>query len=98
MKVELAAGFAMQAKLILLDEPFTSLDIYAKEDAVKLLLDHIKEDTILLVSTHDIEEVESIADRCIVLNDGNVVDDFYVDTLHDSGRDLKTYLQKYRPE
>ena len=30
MKVELAAGFAMQAKLILLDEPFTSLDIYAK--------------------------------------------------------------------
>ena len=34
MKVELAAGFAMQAKLILLDEPFTSLDIYAKEDAV----------------------------------------------------------------
>lgn len=98
MKVELAAGFAMQAKLILLDEPFTSLDIYAKEDAVKLLLDHIKEDTILLVSTHDIEEVESIADRCIVLNDGNVVEDFYVDTLHDSGRDLKTYLQKYRPE
>ena len=70
----------------------------AKEDAVKLLLDHIKEDTILLVSTHDIEEVESIADRCIVLNDGNVVEDFYVDTLHDSGRDLKTYLQKYRPE
>ena len=30
--------------------------------------------------------------------DGNVVEDFYVDTLHDSGRDLKTYLQKYRPE
>lgn len=98
MKVELAAGCAMHAKLIVLDEPFTSLDIYAKEDALKLLLKQLNEDVIILVSTHDVDEIEGIADRCIVLNDGKKVEDFYLDDLHDKGIDLKEFLQKYRPE
>ncbi len=98
MKVEIAAGCAMHAKLIVLDEPFTSLDIYAKEDALKLLLKQLNEDVIILVSTHDIDEIEGIADRCIVLNDGKKVEDFYLDDLHDKGIELKEFLQKYRPD
>lgn len=97
MKVELAAGFAMHAKVLLLDEPFTSLDIYAKEDAIKHLLAQVQEDVIILVATHDIDEIEGIADRCLILDEGKLVDDFYLDALHEEGLELKQYLQKYRP-
>ena len=38
MKIELAAAFAQHAKLILMDEPFTSLDMYAKEDCIHACL------------------------------------------------------------
>ena len=98
MKVELAAGFAMHAKVLLLDEPFTNLDIYAKEDAIKHLLAQVQEDVIILVATHDIDEIEGIADRCLILDEGKLVDDFYLDVLHEEGLELKQYLQKYRPE
>ena len=97
MKVELAAGFAMHAKVLLLDEPFTSLDIYAKEDAIKHLLAQVQEDVIILVATHDIDEIEGIADRYLILDEGKLVDDFYLDALHEEGLELKQYLQKYRP-
>ena len=97
MKVELAAGFAMHAKVLLLDEPFTSLDLYAKEDAIKHLLAQVQDDVTILVATHDIDEIEGIADRCLILDEGKLVDDFYLDALHEEGLELKQYLQKYRP-
>lgn len=97
MKVELAAGFAMHAKVLLLDEPFTSLDLYAKEDAIKHLLAQVQDDVTILVATHDIDEIEGIADRCFILDEGKLVDDFYLDALHEEGLELKQYLQKYRP-
>lgn len=96
MKVELAAGFSMQATLLILDEPFTSLDMYARKDVVRLLIEQVKEDTIVLMTTHDIEEVEQLADRCIVMDAGHMVEDFRLDDLHEQGIDLPEYLEKYR--
>lgn len=97
MKVEIAAGFSMNAKLLVLDEPFTSLDMYAREDVIRLLIEQLKEDVVILVSTHDIEEIEQIADRCVVLEKGKVVEDLRMDELHEQGVELKAYLEKYRP-
>lgn len=97
LKVEISAGFAMQAKLIILDEPFTTLDVYAKEDTVQLLIQQLKEDVILLISTHNIEEIEPVIDRCIVLEDGSVMEDFMMDELNAQGMDVKMLLEKYRP-
>lgn len=98
MKVEIAAGFSMNATLMILDEPFTSLDVYAKEDTMKLIINEVKEDTIILVSTHDIEEIEQIADRCVVLDQGSIVEDIQLDSLHEKGAELKELLEKYRPK
>ena len=58
----------MNAKLIVLDEPFNGLDVYAKEDTIKLLIEQLHEDTIILISTHNIKEIEMIADCCIVID------------------------------
>ena len=97
LKVEISAGFAMNAKLIILDEPFTTLDIYAKEDTVRLLIEQVKEDVIILISTHNIEEIETVIDRCVVLDDGMIQEDIMMDELNESGKDLRALLDPYRP-
>ena len=97
LKVEISAGFAMNAKLIILDEPFTTLDIYAKEDTVRLLIEQVKEDVIILISTHNIEEIETVIDRCVVLDDGMIQEDIMMDELNESGKDLHALLDPYRP-
>lgn len=97
LKVEISAGFAMNAKLIILDEPFTTLDIYAKEDTVRLLIEQVKEDVIILISTHNIEEIETVIDRCVVLDDGIIQEDIMMDELNECGKDLRALLDPYRP-
>ena len=97
LKVEISAGFAMNAKLIILDEPFTTLDIYAKEDTVRLLIEQVKEDVIILISTHNIEEIETVIDRCVVLDDGMIQEDIMMDELNESGKYLRALLDPYRP-
>lgn len=97
LKVEISAGFAMNAKLIILDEPFTTLDIYAKEDTVRLLIEQVKEDVIILISTHNIEEIETVIDRCVVLDDGMIQEDIMMDDLNECGKDLRALLDPYRP-
>lgn len=96
LRLEIAAGFAMKAKLIILDEPFTTLDVYAKEDTVKLLIQQFQEDSIILISTHNIEDIEQVIDRCILLNEGYVVEDVAMDELHQQDMDIKALLDKYR--
>ena len=87
----------MNAKLIILDEPFTTLDIYAKEDTVRQLIEQVKEDVIILISTHNIEEIEAVIDRCVVLDDGMIKEDITMDELNESGKDLRALLDPYRP-
>ena len=98
LKVEISAGFAMNAKLIILDEPFTTLDIYAKEDTVRQLIEQVKEDVIILISTHNIEEIENVIDRCIVLDNGSIKEDVFIDDLNKEGKDLRALLDTYRPK
>lgn len=97
LKVDLAAGFSMHVDLLILDEPFTTLDIYAKEDTVQFLLKQFHENQIVLLSTHNIEEIETIIDRCIILKEGSIVNAFSMDDLNEQGEDLRSILEQYRP-
>ena len=60
-----------------MDEPFTSLDMYAKEDCIHAVLEEVMQERILLISTHDIAEIEEqIADGCLVLENGRLAEVF----------------------
>lgn len=72
-RVAIARAFAINPKILLLDEPFGALDALTKSDMhVELLklwnLDN-REKTIVMV-THDIEEAIFLSDRVVVLNNG----------------------------
>lgn len=97
MKVEIAAGLSMDADLYILDEPFNALDVYAKQDTIKYLLERFDDTKIILISTHNVEEIEQVIDRCIIMEKGCIVEDVEMEELHKNHQALCDLLDKYRP-
>jgi heme exporter protein A len=61
-------------RLLLLDEPFTGLDDASTSGLVARLLELKARGGIVLVATHDLEVVDGVIDRAVVLRDGRVVE------------------------
>ncbi len=78
-RVALASAMAVGSDVILMDEPFGSLDYFTRRNLHDVLLDLWEESqkTIFFV-THDIEEALILADRVILLAEGKLVDDIPV--------------------
>jgi energy-coupling factor transport system ATP-binding protein len=70
LAIQLAAG----ARVVLLDEPTRGLDYTAKAQFGRLL-GELREDTAVLIATHDVEFVAEVADRVVVMADGEIVAD-----------------------
>lgn len=70
-RVGFAAAILADAPLLLLDEPTDGLDPNQKEHIQKLICQMGKEKTIL-ISTHLLDEAETIADRIIIMSSGQI--------------------------
>lgn len=71
VKAALAASLAYRPRLIVLDEPFSGLDVLVREQLIESLVDCTPEATILLAS-HDLGEIESFATHVAYLNEGRL--------------------------
>lgn len=73
-KVALAGALALMPEILILDEPFNSLDPESKKELVALI-NHLNQHHGLsvLVTTHDMDLVPKIADVVYVLNKGNII-------------------------
>ncbi len=68
------AALAFRPKLLVLDEPFSGLDPVMRDDLVTTVIDLALEDgCTVLLSSHDIDEVERIASDVVFLDSGRVV-------------------------
>jgi iron complex transport system ATP-binding protein len=72
-RVALARVFAVEAPVILADEPTSSLDPRHQIDVMKSLRMAADKGTLVIVVTHDIGLAARFADRVLVLSDGNLV-------------------------
>lgn len=73
-RVALARSIAQKPRLLLLDEPLSSLDGKIRYDIQKLLLDIKKEYEIsIILVTHDISEVVNLADHVSIIKDGQII-------------------------
>ena len=73
MKVSLLSSLAYRPKLLVLDEPFGGLDPVARDDVTQGLLESVQQgETTVLISSHDIEEVERLADSVALIDSGRV--------------------------
>src|SRR5580700_2000831 len=71
MKAALASSLAYRPKLIVLDEPFSGLDPLVREELIEGLLESAGETTIL-ISSHDLAEIESFASHIGYLDRGRL--------------------------
>ena len=79
-RVSLARAFVFGGDILLLDEPFSSLDLKLKFSVCDLFLSLQREKNITaLFVTHDIEEAIKVADRIIVLKKGGTYEDIPVE-------------------
>jgi ABC-2 type transport system ATP-binding protein len=74
VQLHLALVMAIDARLLVLDEPTLGLDIlYRKEFYQSLLNDYFDEQKTILVTTHQVEEIEHILTDLIFIKDGKLI-------------------------
>ncbi len=75
-KANVLASFLHSPKLVLLDEPTIGLDIFAKDEVRDFLLEmNRKENTTIILTSHYMEDIEKLANRIILIDNGKIVED-----------------------
>ncbi|MGA3602051.1 ATP-binding cassette domain-containing protein [Lysinibacillus agricola] len=99
-RMKMAATLGREVPFYLMDEPFSGLDPIVREQLIKGLIQFtdIENQTILL-STHELYEVEPILDQIILLQNGSIIAHEKVETIRDvTNKDavqwMKTYYKK----
>jgi ABC-type multidrug transport system ATPase subunit len=106
LKQRLALGIALLADpyILVLDEPTSNLDVHARDDFLELLLELKASGMTLIFSSHRLEEIATLADRVLLLENGKLIADCPPDELSAQsgwnvtlrvlleGRDLKPAL------
>lgn len=72
-KFLIAFGLATNAKLILMDEPTNGLDIPSKRQFRRMVSSVINEDNCILISTHQVFDLENMIDNIIIMDDHEIV-------------------------
>lgn len=70
-KIQILINFISNSKVLLLDEPLTSLDIVVQDD-MKKLLKQMKKNHIIIFSTHILEIAMDLCDEIVILNNGKL--------------------------
>lgn len=73
-RVALARALAAHPRLLLLDEPFSSLDVEAAHDMRMLVRDQLSQSgTAAIIVSHDATDASTLADRLVMLDQGRIV-------------------------
>lgn len=90
MKCEFVMAMLHRPKIVFLDEPTIGLDVIAKEKIRDFILEQNKKGTTFILTTHDLKDVEYLANRVIVVNHGEIVFDNTMDKIRTNLGDKKT--------
>lgn len=81
-QLHLAVVMAIDAKLLVLDEPTLGLDItYRKRFYRRLLEDYMTEERTLLITTHQVDEIEFMLSDIMFIRDGNLILHMQMETV-----------------
>jgi len=72
-KVMIAFGLAANTKLLLMDEPTNGLDIPSKGQFRRMVASAVNEDRCLIISTHQVRDLDSLIDSIIIMDRHEIV-------------------------
>jgi len=95
-QLHLALVMAIDVKLLILDEPTLGLDIlYRKEFYSQLLNDYFDDNKTILITTHQVEEVEHILSHLLFIDDGKIVLDESMENIASLYTEVLVAPEKY---
>ncbi|MFJ9521915.1 ATP-binding cassette domain-containing protein [Kitasatospora sp. NPDC101801] len=93
MRGDLAAALLHDPQVLYLDEPTIGLDVVSKAKVREFLREvNQAEGTTVLLTTHDLTDIEQLCGRVMVIDHGRVVYDGGLDGLHTAGRSERTLV------
>jgi ABC-2 type transport system ATP-binding protein len=72
-KALMSFALATHCSIILMDEPTNGLDIPSKSQFRKIIASSISEEQIILISTHQVKDVEQLLDHIIIIDDSEIL-------------------------
>jgi len=80
-KVLISFGLASNASMLLMDEPTNGLDIMSKSQFRKVMAGAMDENKCIVISTHQVKDLENLIDRITVIDEGKILFDQTVDAI-----------------
>lgn len=80
-KFNLVLGLAQNTDYILMDEPFSGIDLFSREMIAEVFMSDLIEDRGVLITTHEIGEMEHLIDKAILLKDGVIHKEFEAEQM-----------------
>jgi ABC-2 type transport system ATP-binding protein len=80
-KAMIAFGLATNASVLIMDEPTNGLDIPSKVQFRKLIASVLNEDRYIIISTHQVRDLESLIDTILILDDHKIAVENTIDEL-----------------
>ncbi|MFC4601267.1 ATP-binding cassette domain-containing protein [Cohnella hongkongensis] len=80
-KYNLVLGLAQNSDYVLMDEPFSGIDLFSRELIAKVFSSELIEERGVLLTTHEIGEVEHLIDKAVILQNGKAEMEFDCETM-----------------
>ncbi|PZR28770.1 MAG: ABC transporter ATP-binding protein [Citrobacter freundii] len=80
-KVLISFALASNAKLLLMDEPTNGLDIMSKSQLRKIMAQALDEERCIIISTHQVKDLENLIDRITVIDEGKILFDHTIEEI-----------------
>jgi ABC-2 type transport system ATP-binding protein len=94
MRADLAAALLHRPSIVYLDEPTIGLDITVKDRVRAFLRQLVADGTTLLLTTHDLGDIEDVCRRIVIIDDGRIIFDGGIDAMKDTyARDRRLHVQ-----
>lgn len=83
-------AISSNARFLLLDEPFDGLDVIVRKEVIGLLLEHISDNQrTALIASHNLNELENLADRVLLLKNQTIIKDYRLEEMRESAKKIQ---------
>ncbi|MBS6610727.1 MULTISPECIES: ABC transporter ATP-binding protein [Peptoniphilus] len=92
-KMQIALSLSRNADIYLLDEPISGVDPSARKKIIDIILNNFQEDSLIILSTHLINQIEPLLDRVLFLSDGKISINKTVDEIRsEENKSIEDYF------
>jgi ABC-type polar amino acid transport system ATPase subunit len=91
-RVAIARALAMAPKILLFDEPTSALDPEMIKEVLDVMIDLAKRDITMIVVTHEMGFAKEVADRCILFDEGHLIEEAPPDEFFSNPKHERTKL------